>query len=325
MSESVAHATARESISSSLASSRSRLKACWFENSQTADDLDFGLATDRNALEQSLRLQHDQYVAQGYMDPHPSGWRLNLHNALPTTRVFVARDQDRVVGTMTLIEDSRLGLPMDEIYVDELQGLRNQQRVLAEVSGLALHPDYQIAGIPILLRLIRMLVLYASEIAHLSDLCIAINPRHAAFYQKAFHFRPIGGLKQYGKVNGAPAVALRLDLTLAQTLIGELCGGHPVIGEVYSFLFGPRHLEPAMTRLAADMTEAASQLSEQLVYFFSRHEAWATASSDDRAELLAYCSVLGALECPMRPVRHESIEASTSFLDSGEPVRLALA
>jgi GNAT superfamily N-acetyltransferase len=329
MSESVAHVTAGEPISSSLASSPSRLKGCWFENSDTADSLDFGLATDRNALEQALRLQHDQYVAQGYMDPHPSGWRLNLYNALPTTRVFVARDQDRVVGTMTLIEDSRLGLPMDEIYVDELQDLRSQQRILAEASGLALHPDYQIAGIPILMRLIRMLVLYAAEIGHFSDLCIAINPRHAAFYQKAFHFRAIGGLKQYRKVNGAPAVALRLDLALARTLISELRGGHPVISEVYSFLFGPGHLEPVMARLKADMTQAASQLPGQLVYFFSRHEAWATASPDDRAHLLAYCSALvgalGAPECPKSPMPNESTEARTNSLASGEPVRPAPA
>src|SRR5882672_4545338 len=109
MSESVIHVMAGESMPPSPASNRSRLKACWFENNQTADGLDFGIATDRNALEQALRLQHDQYVAQGYMDPHPSGWRLNLHNALPTTRVFVARHENRVVGTMTLIEDSRLG------------------------------------------------------------------------------------------------------------------------------------------------------------------------------------------------------------------------
>src|SRR6476620_9563536 len=111
---------------------------------------------------------------------------------------------------MTLIADSPLGLPMDEIYTDELRRLRDRRGYLAEVSALAMDPEYQSSGVPLLLRLIRMLV---------SDLCITVNPHHAAFYRKAFHFQDIGGLKQYGKVNGAPAVALRLDLGLARSLM----------------------------------------------------------------------------------------------------------
>ena len=157
---------------------RSRLKATWFQNDQIADGLDFGLATDRRTLEQVFRLQHDQYVAQGYMDPHPSNWRLSIHNALPATRVFVARSKDRVVATMTLIADSPVGLPIDEIYSDELRTLRDAGRDLAEVSGLAVHPDYQPSGVAILLRLIRMLVVYAAQVG--SDLCIAVNPRQPA-------------------------------------------------------------------------------------------------------------------------------------------------
>src|SRR5258708_23010352 len=100
------------------------MKGGWLQNDPLADGLDFGLATDRHALEQAFRLQHDQYVAHGYMDAHPSGWRLSLHNALSATRVFVARCGGRVVRTMTPIARSPLPLPMDDIYPDELPGPR---------------------------------------------------------------------------------------------------------------------------------------------------------------------------------------------------------
>src|SRR5574341_351220 len=120
----------------------SRMKAFWFERDTIASRLEFGLATNRHTLDQAFRLQHDQYVAQGYMDSHPSGWRLSAHNALPSTRVFVALDNDRVVATMAVITDSRLGLPMAEIYADELREFRGLRRQVAEVSGLAVHPDY---------------------------------------------------------------------------------------------------------------------------------------------------------------------------------------
>jgi hypothetical protein len=269
---------------SSPTTPRSRLKAAWFQNDSLADGLDFGLATDRRTLEQAFRLQHDQYVAHGYMDAHPSGWRLSLHNALSATRVFVARAGGRVVGTMTLIADSPLGLPMEETYTDELRRLRNARGSLAEVSALAMDREYQSSGVPILLRMIRMLVIYAAQTE--SDLCIAVNPHHAAFYRKAFHFQEIGGLRQYGKVNGAPAVALRLDLALARSLMSELRDGHRVISKVYEFLFHPANVEAVRTRLVEDLRRVIP-LRERVEYFFSRHEVWTEASEADRAHILA--------------------------------------
>jgi hypothetical protein len=262
---------------------RSRLKAVWFRNDEAADCLDFGLATDPSSLAQAFRLQHDQYVAHAYMDPHPSGWRLSLYNALPETRVFVARSDDRVVATMTLIPDSPLGLPMDEIYADELRQLRDEGRDLAEVSGLAMDSAYQASGIAILLRLTRMMVIQAVQTE--SDLCIAVNPHHAAFYRKAFHFQAIGGLKQYRKVNGAPAVALRLDLALARSLMNELRAGHPMISEVHGFLFDPVNVEQVIARLAEDSARALSG-EELLEFFFSRHDALREASEADRRYIL---------------------------------------
>jgi GNAT superfamily N-acetyltransferase len=262
----------------------SRVKASWFERDTIAERLDFGLASDRHTLDQALRLQHDQYVAQGYMDSHASGWRLSVHYALPSTRVFVARDKDRVVATVAVIVDSPLGLPMAEIYDEELRGFHGLRRKLAEVSGLAVHPDYQKSGLAILLRLIRMVLLYSIQIADLSDLCIAVNPHHAAFYRKGFYFESIGGLKQYGKVNGAPALALQLNLYLLRTFISNLREGYPVDSEVYTFLFSPEAVEPAMARLEADLELGFPRLGD-VKYFFSRHEAGTKVSPVERAYL----------------------------------------
>jgi len=101
-------------------------------------NLECGVACSTDTLEQAFRLVHDQYVARGYMRPEPSSWRLSVHHALPTTKVFVARDQHRVVGTMTLVPDSPLGLPLDELYGSEVTALRNEGRYVTEVSGLAI-------------------------------------------------------------------------------------------------------------------------------------------------------------------------------------------
>jgi predicted N-acetyltransferase YhbS len=289
------------------------VKASWFERDTTADRLGFGLATNRHTLDQAFRLQHDQYVAQGYMDSHPSGWRLSVHNALPSTRVFVALDNDRVVGTVSVIVDSRLGLPMAEIYADELREFRGLRRQLAEVSGLAVHPDYQKSGLAILLRLIRLVLLHSIDMVGAGDLCIAINPHHESFYRKAFGFQLIGGLKQYGKVNGAPALALRLDLDVLRSFISELREGHPVESEVYTFLFSPGAVEPAMARLEADAARDFPR-SEDVGYFFSRHEAGTKMSAAERTYVESCWNSIA----PVEP-RPPQVDAADGASDVFEP------
>jgi predicted N-acetyltransferase YhbS len=296
------------------------VKAFWFERDTIAHRLEFGLATNRHTLDQAFRLQHDQYVAQGYMEPQPSGWRLSVHNALPSTRVFVALDNDRVVATMSVIVDSRLGLPMAEIYADELREFRGLRRQLAEVSGIAVHPDYQKSGLAILLRLIRIVLLYSIEMAALGNLCIAVNPHHEAFYRKAFGFESIGGLKQYGKVNGAPALALRLDLEVLRGFMSELRDGHPVDSDVYNFLFSPGAVEPAMARLQADLAQAFPRL-EDVRYFFSRHEPGTKTSPAE----WAYFESCWNTVAPVKP-RTPLVGAAADFSDAFEPdLRLQVA
>jgi hypothetical protein len=208
----------------------------------------FGLAQSGQAVDQALRLVHDQYVARGYMRAHPSGQRRSPHYALTTTRVFVATRGPHVVGTVTLIEDSPLGLPMDEIYGADLDRLRAQRCRLAEVSALAAHPRYRSNGLPLLLPLMRVLVLYAVDLAALDVLSIAVNPRHVEFYRR-LTFEVFGDLKSYGRVNGAPAVALCLHLDRVREIAAGVRTGERRRHDLASLFFtrgaGARSRAPA--------------------------------------------------------------------------------
>jgi hypothetical protein len=246
--------------------------------------LDFGLAVDGSTLERAFHLQHDQYVAHGYADAYPAGWRAGLHNALSATRVFVARAGERVVGTMTLIADSPLGLPMDALYPTELRELRETRGKLAEISALAIDHEYQAHGIQILLRLTRMLLLYAAQTK--SDLCIAVNPHHAAFYRKVLQFKPLGGLRKYRKVHGAPAIALRFDLSIARLLMAKRRDGPRMVNAVHEFFFHPATVQAILARLVADLRQIIP-LDERVEYFFALHEAWLDASEADRDYILS--------------------------------------
>ena len=80
----------------------------------------FQIADTQRDLLEAYKIVHDVYVAEGYMDPHPTGLRVTRCHALPLTTTFVGKINDKVVLTMSLIPDSTLGLPMDSKYRQEL-------------------------------------------------------------------------------------------------------------------------------------------------------------------------------------------------------------
>jgi hypothetical protein len=108
-------------------------------------------------------------VPRFHAAPHASGRRVNLRHALPSTRVFVAQDGARVVGTATVFQDSPLGLPMHEVFGDQLAAMRARGSSVAEISALAMDGDRRAYGLPVLMRLLRLLLLYSASVARLDD------------------------------------------------------------------------------------------------------------------------------------------------------------
>ena len=230
--------------------------AAWFAEDETVRALDFGLAVTFGDFEGAFRLLHDRYVWRGYMAPDPSGRRLSLHNILPSTKLLVARAGTRVVGTLTVVEDSRLGLPMDEAFGAELGRLRERGRRLAEASSLAVDRGYRSSGVGILVRLLRLAVLYSARIARVDALCFAPNPRHREFYERLFPFRWFSEPKPYRRVQGPPPLGVRLDLGLVRALLRAERSGLSA-GPHSSFLCGPEAYGQVMARLRQDLPRSS--------------------------------------------------------------------
>lgn len=180
------------------------------------------VARTREELEDAFSLVYKEYLARGYIPKgYKSKLRVSLYNANPTTTTFIAKQRNKVVAGVTLIPDSPLGVPMDKLYKEELDALRKQGCKIAEVSQLSI--DSKLFGrgffsmfnfnkLIFIFRLFKVVLDYALEVDKLTDLCIAINPKQQFLY-KFIYFEQIGGLKYYGSVNRAPAIAMRLKLT----------------------------------------------------------------------------------------------------------------
>jgi len=182
----------------------------------------YRIAQTRNELEQSFALVYNEYAGRGYIPKgYKSKLRLSIYNAIPKTTTFVAKQANKVVATVTLIPDSELGIPMDKLYKKEVGVLRKKRLKVAEVSQLSIDSTlfpkswfsmFNFNKLMFVFKLFKLVFDYAREIANLDELCIAVNPKHQYLYKFLF-FEPLGGgLKYYGSVNKAPALAFHLNL-----------------------------------------------------------------------------------------------------------------
>jgi hypothetical protein len=240
----------------------------WSAESELLAGLEFGLAKTTEDFDGAFRLLHDRYLACGNMAKgHPSGRRLMIFNALPSTKVFVARAQGRVIATVALVQDSSLGLPMDQCYREELDALRARGLRLGEASTLTVDDAYRAAGFPILMRLYRLLIVYAAKIARLDNLCLVARPRHGRFYKHCFGVREIGPQRIYPRINHARVCGLTGSLRTTRALIRVAQAGLAV-PRPFDFIVGRPHYQRVMARLRRDLPTAALT-AEQVAHFFT--------------------------------------------------------
>jgi hypothetical protein len=201
------------------------------------------LAITRNDLRQAQRLVHDVYVARGLRDPDSRRHPTSAGRAV----VFVARVDGAVGATLSLLLDSPRGLPVDTLYGHELAALRAAGRRLAEVSALAVDAHWRGGALALVRPLVQLLGVYARDVESADELCIAVHPRHAPFYEGGFGFSRFGDEKPYSAVRGAPAVGLRLDLHRP-----------PLEGALSGTLFGPGEIARVRAALDADLRRRPS-------------------------------------------------------------------
>lgn len=187
-------------------------------------NLSLKLAETQEELEACFQLLHDAYVRAGLMEPHPSGLRATLYHALPTTSTLLAKWDDEVVGTVSLVRQSKLGFPLQKIFqIDAIYKIGGN---VAEVSALAVAPKFQARGGTILFPLLKFMYEYATRYFDTRHLVIAVNPKHIGFYESVLFFRRLQkrAVEHYDFVNGAPAVGAHLDLKEAEVKIRRVYG-----------------------------------------------------------------------------------------------------
>lgn len=197
-------------------------------------------ASTESEWEQAFQLAASSYQARGYETPGANRLRFTPYHALPDTRTLVAKLDGQVVATFSIVLDnSLLGMPMEDVYPDEIAGLRKNGQRLLETTTLAEASLSVREFIQVFITLIKLGMQYHTSLGG-DTYVIAVNPRHRNFYTKILGFVPLGPRRSYSAVQDAPAEAFWVDNALLKKNVPSMYEnifGQPLTRET---LFAPR-------------------------------------------------------------------------------------
>lgn len=248
-------------------------------------NLQLKIADTREELAACFALLHDAYVSNGFMKPHPSGMRVTQYHALPTTTTLCAKIDGVVVGTMSMIREGVFGFPLQAAF--DLSEVRAKEGQIAEISALAVHPDYRKTGGAILFPLMKFMYEYCTEYFDTRHLVIAVNPDKIELYESLLFFKRLrdNTVSNYDFANGAPAVGATLDLAHAPALFEQVYGGRRTRKNLFKYFVQTRLPNIQTPRRRYHTTNDPVMTPEILDHFFNV-KTKGFAELDERRRLL---------------------------------------
>ncbi len=231
----------------------------WRDKTFATGDYRIRVACDRMLRRRAYALAHRVYEGRGYACNN-SGLIVSPFDASPETLTLLVQDENgRDAATISLVFDAHDGLPCDEIYGEELSALRAQGRRLVEVTRLAIDPEFQRSK-ALLVCLFNFIYIFARRVKGRDDFVIEVNPRHVNYYCRLLNFVLAGPERACPRVQGAPAVLLRLDLSMVEREVQRVGGQGEAAAErtLYPHFFAKDEVKVAefLARRQAQMSGA---------------------------------------------------------------------
>ena len=178
------------------------------------------IASTSQEWKDALGLVYRAYRTSGLIPPNIYKMRVTPYHSLPTTEVLIAKiddktsDNDIIICTMSIVRDGELGLPMENLYPEEVKKYRAQEKHLAEVScfaNLASLTNESDSSFSVVVQLMSLIAQCAS-CRGIDQLLIVVHPQHVKFYQRFLAFEIIGEQKTCPSVCDNLAVAMAMDI-----------------------------------------------------------------------------------------------------------------
>ncbi len=137
------------------------------------------------------KIRYKAYLLAGLIGPSPSKQFSDIYDNSGSATTFALSHRKRIIGTIRLVADSQIGLPMDdEGFGPSMATLRQPGRQIVEAGRLALLPIYQGMSRELSLHLCMFALSYAL-LSEYDDIVLMVLKHHHKFYQKVFMFDAI--------------------------------------------------------------------------------------------------------------------------------------
>jgi hypothetical protein len=176
--------------------------------------LEYRVASTLGERAGAFQLVYQSYLRTGLGTPNLYRMRVTPHQLCDSSQIFVGLHDGQVVSTVTLVADGPMGLPMEDMFSQEVEDFRAEGRRVAEVSCLADRRQDSRRFLESFSQLTRLMAQFA-RYQGIHNLLISVHPRHARFYSRYFGFRPISDrVANCPHVQDHPAIGLNLDFEL---------------------------------------------------------------------------------------------------------------
>lgn len=161
-----------------------------------------------------LRFEDNDLISKSDRQYYFRSW-----DALLDTTLFIAKIEDQVIATTTLVWDNPyLGLPADSVYKKEISYFRERGFRLAEGGMIATVKDLSYKeAYQALVGIVKFGIAYFFYKKG-DTLISSAHPKHNKFYQKKFGFELLGEEKDYPQRNNKPVQGYYLNQYLMNKL-----------------------------------------------------------------------------------------------------------
>lgn len=177
------------------------------------------LAETQEEKEAANRILYRNYVGLYWQDDMEA-FRKNQYLHSPARHLFVAVNAGQVIGTMSIIEDSPLGVPSDTFQPPILRRYRRGNRRVAELTSLAIEQPAQPPA-NLVLFLYSFFMQYSFYHLGLDHLFASCRPNHAHFYTKRLCFEELTAPAPHAYAGNIACQLLVLDVARAHTLLAR--------------------------------------------------------------------------------------------------------
>lgn len=166
----------------------------------------FKRAQTREEYQAAFQLVNDAYIETGLSSLSEDELKISKYMALPTTIVFIAVYEGKVIGTVSQIMKTSLGLPIENFT--DISLLKNTGRSISELSALAVHKDWRSNRVGLFFPLVLYAYKFCREVIETDYIVMVLRQKSMYFMKHIMNFEVLSDSKVYQEVNNHQSSAL---------------------------------------------------------------------------------------------------------------------